>query len=150
MRIFYEIFGKSDDVAEIPDDETTAQVDLDTVPGGAPGDGPPQGDGAEDQLPQLPDQFDDAGAERQKKAPKRVDVEFARSHKYLIKGFDGASQDAVELLGLELDELKDELTSTKRMVAKIEMDLDAGFYDDPEYQRLTARSKFIGDLISRR
>ncbi len=154
MRIF-EIFDTENDA-----DETSAQVDPSTIPGGAPattapgsepqqGQTPPDGDfGGDD------DGFDfggGAGPTGGDDEPfDQGDVQFARSHKYLTSGRDGAAEDALELLGMDAARLKDELTQTKRQMAQIEMKLDAGLYDDPDYKRLGGRAKFISDLISRK
>lgn len=155
MRIF-EIF-------DTDKDETSAQVDPSTISGGAPTTAAPGPEPQQGQTPDAPpaDGFgrgDDNGfdfdgddlTDGDLDALNQGDVQFARSHKYLTSGHDGAAENAVELLVMDAARLKDELTQTKRQMAKIEMELDAGLYDDPDYKRLGGRAKFISDLISRK
>jgi hypothetical protein len=152
MRIF-EIFDDNEQ-----QDETSAQVDPSTIPGGAPATSAPGPEPQQGQLPGASGAAPDAGFNDgfsddpmgDEEPLDQDDVQFARSHEYLTSGHEDAAKDALELLGMDTERLKDELTQTKREMAKIEMEVDAGLYDDPDYKRLGGRAKFIADLISKK
>jgi hypothetical protein len=139
------------------DEETKAQIDPSTVPDGEPVSpeqgstnsmGQPSSPGGFGGSSMGPEAMDPSGRGQKAKISKK-DVELARGHEYL-RTSGGSSDDAAALLGMSDEELKDELNTTRAKLAKVEMDTDAGLYDDPEYVTGKARAKFIRDLLKSR